>query len=732
MLKNKRVWFSILTVVPVALVLILQATGALSRIENVITDYRYVYFNPGHEFSKDIVVLEIDEQSLQKLGQDPIYGRWPWKRNAYIPLLEFVAQFGAQKILFDVTFFEESPEDQDLAAVGEAIPIISHALNFRNEDVDNGLPLLPPTVQAQSIPYEGPPSVSRDYNRVIYPARKIVETLPGAHSVTFHPDSDGVARRARHLFRYNDRYYPSLSLAAVAPLIGLQSVSFNGRSLILRTVDGDRSIPTEKGSIRFHYYPEEELYKNMQRYSITSLIETKIAIDKGEFTSLEDLKFDPTLLQGKTVIIGATAAATHDVKTTPYGSMPGVFLHAILASNILNNDFLQVLSPWFALVALILLVPVANYLVIFTHGLAGRVIVPALMLLVIASISIVAFQFFDTLLPLAGFLIGFPLAFSSSVAYLSFTEGLEKRKFKSAMSKYLSPAVLDDVMKRGQLQAEIGERRVMTVMFTDIRSFTTMSEGMDPATVVHILNEYLDRMVRVVFEEEGTLDKYIGDAIMAFWNAPLNQTDHATRAVRTGLGMLHELHQLHEKWKDEGAPMLRMGVGIHTGEMIVGNIGSNMRLDYTVIGDNVNLGSRLEGITKTYGVDMLISEATQKAMVAEESDTLPCRLIDLVAVKGKSIPIAVYEPLPAEGGQRVKSMTNAVYAARFNEAFDHYRNRRWDEAIALYESFLADESENLPRPGPDHPTTLMIERCKQYKASPPPDNWDGSFVMTTK
>lgn len=732
MFKNKKVWFGILTVIPIVLVLVLHSTGALARIENRLTDFRYLYFNPGHSFSEDVVVLEIDEQSLQKLGQDPIYGRWPWKRNAYIPLLEFVAQFGAQKILFDVTFFEESPEDEDLAAVGEAIPIISHALNFRNEEmVDEPTPL-PWRVRQQALSYEGPENISRQYNKVIYPARDILETLPGGHSVTFHPDSDGVARRSRHLFKYRDQYYPSLSLAAVAPLIGLESVAFNGRTLTLNTVDGPRKIPTEQGAVRFHYYPEEELYEKMQRYSITSLIETKIAIDKGNFTSLEDLKFDPSLLAGKTVIIGATAAATHDVKTTPYGSMPGVFLHAILASNILNNEFLTVLSPWFALVALILLVPVANYLVIFTHGLAGRVVFPSLILIVIAAISLVAFQFFDTLLPMAGFLIGFPLAFTGSAVYLGFTEGLEKRRFKSAMSKYLSPAVLEDVMKRGQLQAEIGERKVMTVMFTDIRSFTTMSEGMDPATVVHILNEYLDRMVHVVFDEEGTLDKYIGDAIMAFWNAPLNQPDHATRAVRTGLGMLHELHLLHERWKQEGAPLLRMGVGIHTGEMIVGNIGSNQRLDYTVIGDNVNLGSRLEGITKTYGVDMLISEATHRAMVEEESETLPCRLIDLVAVKGKSIPIAVYEPLPAEGGQRMKSMSNSVYAARFNEAFDHYRNRRWYDAIALYENFLADASEHQPRPGPDHPTTLMIERCKQYKASPPPDNWDGSFVMTTK
>ncbi|MCB1303560.1 MAG: adenylate/guanylate cyclase domain-containing protein [Leptospiraceae bacterium] len=731
MLKNKKVWFAILTIVPMALVFFLHGNGALERLEDDITDLRYNYFNPGHKFSDDIVLLEIDEQSLQKLGQDPIYGRWPWKRNAYVPLLEFGAQFGARKILFDITFFEESPEDEAMAAVGEQIPIISHALNFREEEGVDHLPPLPEILRRQAIPYEGSDSISRNYNRVIYPAREILETLPGAHSVTFHPDEDGVARKARHLFKYKDLYYPSLSLAAVASTIGLQSVSYDGSSMILHTAEGERKIPTEDGAVRFHYYPHSELLKGMHRYSITSLIETKIAIDKGLISDPSQLKFNPLLLQNKIVIIGATAAATHDVKTTPYGSMPGVFLHAILASNILNNEFLTVLSPWYALIAALLLIPLANYFVIFTHGLAGRVIIPGAMLLLILAISIISFEFADTLVPVAGFLVSFFVAFPSSVAYMSFTEGLEKRKFKSAMSKYLSPAVLDDVMKRGQLQAEIGERKNMTVMFTDIRSFTTMSEGMDPATVVHILNEYLSRMVHVVFEEEGTLDKYIGDAIMAFWNAPLNQPDHATRAVRTGLGMLHELSMLHERWKQEGAPLLRMGIGIHTGEMIVGNIGSEQRLDYTVIGDNVNLGSRLEGITKTYGVDMLISEATYKAMVAEESQTLPCRLIDLVAVKGKSIPIAVYEPLPNEG-QRLRSVNNSIYAARFNEAFDHYRNKRWDDAIALYRSFLEDAGENPGRPGPDHPTTLMIERCESYKQNPPPDNWDGSFVMTTK
>ena len=395
-----------------------------------------------------------------------------------------------------------------------------------------------------------------------------------------------------------------------------------------------------------------------------------------------------------------------------------MYLHGNLISNLMDGRFLKRIPLEIGMALAAILTLLSALPVLLSHRLLIRTLIPGAVL--ILYLIVVGFLFTkDIALPLAPMIPAFPAAFLLLFSFISLTEGREKRKFKAAMGKYLSPDVLKEVMARGSLEAEVGQRKIITIMFTDIRSFTTLSEQKDAAVVVEILNEYLASMVSAIFDEEGTLDKYIGDAIMAFWGAPIEKPDHARRAVRAGFAMMRNLHELHKDWKAREAPLLEMGVGIHTGDMIVGNIGSDQRLDYTVIGDNVNLGARLEGLTKEYGVSLLISETTFDS-VREEFDCLP---MDMVAVKGKSIPITIYAPIDPEAMPLGESRE---LSNKFRSAFEAYKNRDFTMAESLYQDCAGINSFGA------RTANMMAERCRLYEQTPPPSGWDGSFKMTTK
>jgi adenylate cyclase len=263
-----------------------------------------------------------------------------------------------------------------------------------------------------------------------------------------------------------------------------------------------------------------------------------------------------------------------------------------------------------------------------------------------------------------------------------------------------------------------GEKKDLTVLFSDIRGFTSISEHMTPERLVKFLNEYLTKMTDMVFKYDGLLDKYMGDAIMAIWGAPLDQSDHPLRACYTALEMVEELHLLQHKWATEGMPRLNIGIGINAGPMVVGNMGSERRFDYTVMGDSVNLGSRLEGLNKLYGTNIIISEMTYER-VREE---ILGRELDLVRVKGKDQPVKIYELL----SRRAKTLPEQkALAEEFQAALGEYRNRNWETARKIFQSIL----ERYPEDGPGR---LYVERCQTLEKTPPPEDWDGVYTMTTK
>jgi adenylate cyclase len=296
-------------------------------------------------------------------------------------------------------------------------------------------------------------------------------------------------------------------------------------------------------------------------------------------------------------------------------------------------------------------------------------------------------------------------------------EEREKRKIRGAFQYYLNASVINDMLKDPAKLKLGGDKKNLSVMFSDIRGFTTISEKLTPEELVALLNEYLTAMTNKVFQYDGLLDKYIGDAIMAVFGAPLDQADHAHRACLTALGMMKELRALQKKWEQEGRPVINIGIGVNSGDMVVGNMGSEMRFDYTVMGDMVNLASRLEGTNKEYGTNIIVSEFTYNMV----KDAMCCRELDGVRVKGKLKPVKIYELLCEKKDEAdCRSLLDA-----FAGALALYRKGNWDEAIAAFQKVLDIKPD-------DFVSAMYVERCRNLKEHPPEEPWDGVFVMTKK
>jgi len=386
--------------------------------------------------------------------------------------------------------------------------------------------------------------------------------------------------------------------------------------------------------------------------------------------------------------------------------------------NILRGDF--ILQPrWLVLVEIAVILAAVMILGAVLHYVRGLSSAAAAVVLLAAYLvgSQWLFVAFGMPVGLVYPLLAIGLTYSAiSIQHYVVEEG-EKRKIRDAFGLYLNPHLARLVSERPDMLALGGEKRELTVLFSDIRGFTTMSEQLEPEALVELLNEYFGKMTDVIFSQDGTLDKYIGDAIMAVWGAPVPQSDHAIRACQAALGMVRGLAALMADWRQRGLPELDIGIGINTGPMVVGNMGSARRLSYTVIGDNVNLGSRLEGLNKMYGSHIIASEATLQAV----RGVLVARELDLVRVKGKRLPVRIYEILAtADERQRWQPLVRG-----FDAALAAYRAQRWDDAMFAFAAVL----EKYPDDGP---AQLYLERCRDMLAAPPESDWDGVTIMETK
>jgi adenylate cyclase len=432
-------------------------------------------------------------------------------------------------------------------------------------------------------------------------------------------------------------------------------------------------------------------------------------------------KFPPGTFKGKLVLVGASATGIGDLRSTPFGGInyPGVEIHANVIDNILNRHFLlrganQVVVD--VLLIFLFGVPLGLWL-----GLAQpRSMLFGLLLLVPLGFG-VWFAF------LHGWWLNFTVPAGTLVAnvglvamYRALVEEKEKRRVRGAFQQYLNGEVIRRLLENPDLVKP--RKTEITVMFSDIRGFTTISEKLDAQELAILLNEYLTDMTRIVFRHHGTLDKYIGDAVMAFWGAPIEDASHATQGCHAALEMIARLAEMQKKWRAEGRPVLDIGVGLCTGVASVGEMGSDLHKGYTALGDTVNLSSRLEGLNKEYATHILLSDSTYAAV---EDPLLVFREVDLIRVKGKLQPVTLYELVAARGTPEGDAPDLEQRLEFFAQGRACYRERRWQDAQLIFDKLL----ERWPDDGP---ARMYLNRCREYLVAGPEGDWDGVYVMTHK
>ncbi len=436
-------------------------------------------------------------------------------------------------------------------------------------------------------------------------------------------------------------------------------------------------------------------------------------------TVIEGTLENPEVLKGAIVLVGATAPGLEDIRATPFGSIyPGVEVHANVISGILDGSFRW--EPAYT--------AAAEMVAVTVFGLLGSLALPVLspILASVAFFTLLAAALGFNLymwsvhlqvLPLAVTLFTLIGIYTLNMVFGYLFETRSRSQMDSLFGQYVPPDLVKEMSRDPEHYSLASEKLELSVLFSDIRGFTSISEGLDAAELSELMNHYLTPMTRVVHESKGTIDKYIGDAIMAFWGAPLKDQAHAARAVGAGLAMLQALEKLNADFKKRNWPELHIGIGINTGPMSVGNMGSQFRRAYTVLGDAVNLGSRLESLTKAYGVAFIVSETT-----AQHAPEFFYRELDRVRVKGKAEPVTMYEPLGLRSHMDVKVVEDTKL---FHNALRLYRQKDWDEAEKVLRELLSV-----------HPHTylyeLYLERIAEFRKDPPPADWDGVFTHESK
>ena len=605
----------------------------LERLELLFYDVRY-HLRGKSTPPDNVVILAIDDKSVETLG------RWPWDRRKVGQLIEKVSSMGAKVILVDIFFSEPSKQDKFLKkslnkSRNVILPIV---FKFSGE---------PRTIVNGSMERSFFPMIRNADNANIFVPVRALDAIMSRSEISAQAktlghinmiaDNDGVLRWEVLGIEYNGEFYPSIDLQAARLYMNLPM-----EAMVLDVAHGvqlgDTFIPADfRNRMLVNYYGPENTFPMV---SVLDLVQNKV---------------DRSVFKNKIVLLGATAIGIYDIRVTPASpGMPGIEKHANVIASILQKRFVEK-------------VPNTTNLILL---LVSGIIFSLLMLRVKAILgAILAFLFIGAIF-LGGYHIFFSrglwmdMSYSSmnllsiyfvTTAYRFATEERYARRVRSMFSSYVTEKVVNELIKNPNLAKLGGERREITVLFSDVRGFTTFSEKHSPEEVIAILNEYLGEMTQVVFNWDGTLDKFIGDAIVAFWGAPLPQPDHAERAVKCSLDMIKRLRELQEKWAAEAKDPLDCGIGLNTGEVVVGNIGAEgKKMDYTVIGDHVNLCSRVESLTRKYDSHVLMTEFTlekiRPLMAEGKLNGIRVEGLDRVAVKGKAKPVAIYDLRALEEG----------------------------------------------------------------------------------
>lgn len=697
----------------------------LEKIDLDLYDYKLTQVNSDKEPHEDIIIVSIDEPSLDAL--ENVVGRWPWQRQVWEDFLNFLGDAGARTIYFDVKFSEYTrpPKDGELDPGDLALflgtqnfPRTVHAVQVVNEPEyeDNYHTLnLPLSEEAKFLALPNDSGISAN-NKLFLPYDELMAVTAYMGAIDVFPDSDGVYRRIDILRSYGDHYFKTLALA---PYIDRNDeFTYTPQKLTFKNVE----IPLEDGKVLVN------IYENFKNYSASGIFSTITQIQNGK----EDNFFvSPKLFEGKDIFIGATAVGLDDVKNTAFGIKPGVFLHASLLNSIKTGEFISKFPFSLSMLVTLVMLLIITWAIIFQDDILYKIIAFLLVNYVYFAGAKAALDTDQYWLP-SGYILS-TTVFGAFLAFIyrTFYENRDKRFLKTAFKNYISPDLIDEIHETGELPKLGGDIAFRTAYFTDIAGFSSFSEKIEPEELVNLINEYLTEMTDVLLSESGTLDKFVGDAIIACFGAPLPLEDHGVRAARVGIKMQKKLRDLRAKWAGDGerwpaeVQKMKMRIGINSGMLLTGNMGAQGRMNYTMMGDAVNLAARLEASGKYYGVLIHISQSARDQL----NESFLIRKLDRIVVKGKTQPVVTYELL----GFRGEREDLIPLVDLFEKGLSLYENKKFKEAKALFEQSLEYEDKRFDDIELEiSPSRVYIIRCEEYIKAPPADDWDGINVLESK
>jgi len=703
-------------------VIILSLTGYIKyqkvfkSFENKLNDAMFL-FRGEKKADKNVVIIDIDEKSLKELGQ------WPWSRNKVAKILQNLTDYGIAIIGLDVVFAEHdssSPKkvlkelgiksdkaedfDEILANTIASTPtIVGYVFYLTKDDLNEELS---PKNSAIFIEKNKP-----NKSFLIKPYRTILN-IPEIQEVAYSngyfntvPDQDGIVRSIPMLMEYDGMLYPSLSLEMIRIALGESKVTLNYFDNGAESIQiGKLNIPTDTfGRMMLNYRGEQRKYDYIS------------AVD------VYNKSVPPEKLNGKIALLGTSASGLLDLRSTPFDSVyPGVEVHATAIDNILNSDFLSKPS-WIMgvdVIDIFITLIIAFGIILIPSAVFGFTSFALLM----SAITYTHYYYMtvegillNTFFPLMSVSLLFVIG--ESINY--YFETRQKERIKKKFAAKVSPAVVEELIKSNSDKILEAKEENITIFFSDIRGFTSISEHMGSAKdLIELLNEYMTPMVEIITKYNGTVDKFIGDAIMAYWNAPVHIKDHADEALKASIEQIFELEKLNIKFAKENKPPINIGIGLNTGASVVGEMGSSGRSDYTCIGDPVNLASRAEGLCKPYGAQIILTEFT-KALLKQDNYFI--RELDIVRVKGKEEPVSIYECIGYRDKTWVKFSDDDY--KNYLKGLELYKNSDFQSALNIFNTLNEQNEQKV--------YGMYAQRCKHYIENPP-TNFDGVFTFLTK
>lgn len=711
----------------------------IDRLEYASYDARLNMTMPN-TIDNNIVIVDIDEKSLKEIG------RFPWSRNKVSLLVEQLFEhYEANLVGFDIVFAEPDTSSgysvlkeladtklQHITSFKTELENLKNELDYDQEFADNiknrrvvlGYTFTESTDDDASAGVLPPPVISKKESELENTAMTIKvagysgnlkvlqDSALSAGHFNADNDVDGVIRRVPLLYEYEDNYYESLALSIVRNLLGVSNVGIETQALgasnnaerVLEWVTvGNLRIPVDLRAQALVPYRGKQA--SFPYVSATDVIHGRA---------------DKAILKNTIVLVGTTAKGLFDLRVTPVQKIyPGVEVHANLISGILDQSIKQQPAS---------LVFGIEFILILLTGVLLALLVPFLSpiwatLLFLGTIvlhilfNLYLWQYGNIVLSIAPMITMILVMYLVSMSYGFFITSRGKKQIEGLFGQYIPPELVDEMTEDPAAYGVEAETRELTALFSDVRGFTDLSEGMGAEELAKLMNAYLTPMTRVIHKRRGTIDKYMGDAIMAFWGAPIADNDHARHALFAALEMDEALATLNQDFVKKGWPQIKVGIGLNSGEMSVGNMGSEFRMAYTIMGDAVNLGSRLEGLTKAYGVSVIVSET-----VYERVPEVVYRELDKVRVKGKKKPVTIYEPI---GLKEEITKEQRAELKLYMQTLAVYRKQQWDQAELQFLN-LKQQSQNKTL------YDLYISRIQAYRNTPPEQNWDGVFTFQTK